>query len=84
MISTFRSAFNVGVTRIRYNLLIDGNTQLIVYNILGEEIKILVDKFQKTGTYEIEFNASNYSGGIYICTLNSSHGSVSTKISFTK
>ncbi len=46
-------------------------TRLIVYDMLGREIKTLIDKELKAGEYEINFDASNYSSGIYFYTLSS-------------
>ena len=39
--------------------------KLSVYDVLGNEVKILVDQRQLEGQYEIEFDASNYASGIY-------------------
>jgi hypothetical protein len=52
-------------TIIKYSLPEDGFVNLTVYNMLGEEIKTLVNKSQKSGNYEVEFTASNLPSGIY-------------------
>lgn len=41
------------------------NVTLKVYNILGSEIRTLVNETQSPGVYEIEFDAGNLSSGIY-------------------
>jgi len=47
-----------------------GNWQtLIVYDILGIEIATLVDEYKPAGSYEVEFDASNLTSGIYFYTL---------------
>ncbi len=56
-------------TRINYQLPKDGMVSLKIYNELGQEVKTLVDGFKNTGTYNIEFNASNLSSGIYFYKL---------------
>ncbi len=38
---------------------------LKVYDILGNEVSQLVNKFQEPGIYEVEFDAVNLSSGIY-------------------
>ena len=38
---------------------------LKVYNALGKEVETLHDKIIQPGTYEAEWNASNYPSGIY-------------------
>ncbi|MFZ0453794.1 MAG: T9SS type A sorting domain-containing protein [Ignavibacteriaceae bacterium] len=40
-----------------------------VYDFLGSEVAILVDKLQQPGNYEIEFNAFDLSSGIYFYQL---------------
>ena len=42
---------------------------LIVYDILGRKIATLVDKEQKPGNYEVQFDASSLSSGIYFYKL---------------
>jgi aminopeptidase N len=45
-------------TVISYQLPINSNVTLKVYDILGNEIATLVDEYQKAGNYEIEFNVA--------------------------
>ncbi len=52
---------------------------LKVYNVLGNEIATLVDEFKPTGTYEIEFDASSLSSGIYFYKLNAGEYSETKK-----
>ena len=42
---------------------------LKIYDILGSEIKTLVNEEQVTGYYEVKFNASNLASGMYIYRL---------------
>jgi len=45
---------------------------LIVYDILGNEVSILVNEEKTAGIYEVEFSAANLASGIYIYRLYSS------------
>ena len=47
------------------------DVKLSVFNILGEEIKVLFTGKLKPGTYEYNFNASGYTSGVYFYTLRS-------------
>ncbi|MCB9258619.1 MAG: T9SS type A sorting domain-containing protein [Ignavibacteriales bacterium] len=43
--------------------------ELKVYDILGREIKTLVNQKQKPGNYEVTFNADELSSGVYFYKL---------------
>jgi hypothetical protein len=43
--------------------------QLKIYDVLGNEVAILVDEYRPAGSYEVEFNASHLSSGIYFYKL---------------
>lgn len=40
-------------------------TKLIVYDVLGREVEVLVNKHLNPGEYEVEFNAEDFSSGVY-------------------
>ena len=41
------------------------NVRLIIYNILGNEVAILVNEKLKQGSYEYEWDGSNFASGVY-------------------
>lgn len=43
--------------------------QLVVYNSLGQKVRILVNDNKVAGNYEVEFNASNLTSGVYFYNL---------------
>ena len=47
------------------------NVVLKVYDILGREVATLINKEQKAGSYEVTFDASNLSSGVYFYRLKS-------------
>jgi outer membrane protein assembly factor BamB len=53
------------ITIIEYNLPKDSRVKIGVFDILGRQIKTLVDEEKLGGSYKVEFNASNLSSGIY-------------------
>jgi hypothetical protein len=53
-------------TRIKYQLPNDSDVSLKVYDILGNEVATLVNEFKQAGYYEVIFDASNLTSGIYI------------------
>ncbi|MCB0732808.1 MAG: T9SS type A sorting domain-containing protein, partial [Ignavibacteriae bacterium] len=60
------------------------NVKLIVYDILGKEVAIIVDKNQKPGSYEIEFNGRDLTSGIYFYRLKTSDFVVTKKMILLK
>jgi hypothetical protein len=45
------------------------HVQLKIFDILGQEIKTLVNEFKPSGKYNAEFDASNLSAGIYYARM---------------
>ena len=60
------------VTTIRFLLSESGNVKLTVYNVVGEQVSILVDEFKEKGIHTINFNASELSSGIYVYKIETS------------
>jgi hypothetical protein len=53
-------------TKIRYSLPQLSDVSLIVYNILGQEVITLVNEQQPAGNYEVSFDGTNLTSGIYL------------------
>jgi len=79
----FPNPFNP-VTVIRYDLTEPGSTSLIVYNILGQKVKELVNEYKDAGYYKVEFNASELPSGIYIYKINSGNYTQTRKLMLIK
>ncbi len=52
-------------TNIRFDLAKSGHVKLVVYDITGKEVARLADGVYNAGKYEADFNASNFSSGVY-------------------
>ena len=61
----YPNPFNPSTT-IRYQLPQDGLVTLKIYDILGREVKTLVNEEKAKGRYEVNFNASNLASGVYL------------------
>jgi photosystem II stability/assembly factor-like uncharacterized protein len=56
-------------TVIRYQVPEDGLVSLRIYDVLGREIKELVNEFKAAGRYEVTFDASGLASGMYLYRL---------------
>ncbi|HZY10228.1 MAG TPA: T9SS type A sorting domain-containing protein [Bacteroidota bacterium] len=75
-------------TNIKFSLPNTGFVTLKVYNILGQDVATLINGLMETGTYNVDFDASDLSSGIYmyrlqVRPLNAGSSSAST-ITMTK
>ena len=57
------------VTHMDFGISNMGFVSLKVYNVLGEEIKTLINEIKPAGKYDITFDGSNLSSGIYFYTM---------------
>lgn len=62
----------------------NNNLSLKVYDILGREISILVNQKQNPGNYKIEFDASDFSSGIYFYKLTLGNSEIVKKMILLK
>ncbi len=66
------------ITRIEYEMPQNGNVNVSIYNIKGELVEKLVDSYNITGKYSIQWNPKNVSSGQYFYQI-SVDGFVQTK-----
>lgn len=57
------------VTAISYQLTAISDVDLSVYNLLGHKVATLVKQKQPAGSYQVEWDASRFSSGIYYYRL---------------
>ena len=76
-------------TQIAYNLGSPGPVQLMIYNVLGQRVRTLVDRFQGAGSYQVRWDARNQQGallssGVYITRLSFPGGVHSQRLLYLK
>ena len=64
----YPNPFN-SITHIKYSIPQSGIVSLILYDILGNEVSILLNRYQVSGEYDIIYRADNLSSGIYFYQL---------------
>ncbi len=60
------------------------NVKLKVYDVLGNEVAVLVDKEKSAGVYEVNFDASGLTSGVYFYKLTSGSFTESKKMMLLK
>jgi photosystem II stability/assembly factor-like uncharacterized protein len=71
------------VTKIRFSIpLQTGRDRSIlkIYDAIGREIETLVNENLNPGTYEIQWNASKYSSGVYFYSLTTGSSTIARKM----
>ncbi len=67
----YPNPFN-SITYIDYQIPFDANVKISVFNVMGQQVTTLVNKYQTAGLYQVEWNVdgqSNISEGIYYYRL---------------
>ena len=57
------------VTKINFALPKNGLVTLKIYDVLGREVRALVNEVKSAGQYSVDFNASEFSSGVYFYKL---------------
>jgi hypothetical protein len=79
----YPNPFNPSTT-INYTIAERSTVSLKVYDVLGNEVANLVNTTQEAGKYDVTFNASGLSSGLYIYTLNTGNFTSSKKMMLLK
>jgi hypothetical protein len=82
-ISNYPNPFNP-TTTISYQLPQEGFVTLKIYDILGKEVASLVNENKNAGYYNVTFDASKLTSGIYIYTINANNFVQSKKMLLVK
>jgi hypothetical protein len=66
-------------TVIGFQLSKSSQVSLIVYNILGERVATLVEGVKAPGAYQVRFDASRFSSGVYFYRLTADGALLETR-----
>lgn len=83
LMQNYPNPFNPG-TLIIFEIKNTGLVTLKVYDILGKEVKTLIDEIKTPGYYSINFIANNLSSGIYFYTLKTKNYTQTNKMLLLK
>ena len=72
------------ITKLYFEIPEDGFITLKIYDILGKEIRTLINENKLAGAYEIEFDASGLTSGIYFNVLQVNNKRIVNKMQLLK
>jgi len=68
------------VTTINYSVAELGMVNIAVFDVLGRNVKTLVNTVQNAGDHSVQFDASKLSGGIYYYQLSTNGNAITRKM----
>jgi len=71
-------------TTVSITLAEAGNVTVDVFNVAGQKVDTLVDGFKEAGSHSVVWDASDFSAGVYFCTVRSSDFSKTVKMTLLK
>jgi len=69
LIQNYPNPFNP-ITKIRFDLPKNVNVKLTIYDMLGREVETIVNEHLNAGSYEVTFDGTKYTSGVYYYRLN--------------
>ena len=67
-------------TQIRYQISESGRVTLTVFDLLGREVRTLVDEQKQPGTYTVTFDGSGLASGVYFYRLQAGSFTTTRKL----
>ncbi len=83
LFQNYPNPFNPSTT-ISYSIPEDGHVTLKVYDVLGNEVASLVDEQKQSGSFDVHFNASDLSSGVYYYQLKTGEFTSTKKLVLMK
>jgi len=56
-------------TNVQFQMVNEGRVKLVIYDILGREVKVLVNEIRQAGVHKEIFDAGNLSSGVYFLRI---------------
>ena len=71
-------------TQIAYQLPDAANVRLSIFNLLGQEVEVLVNERKEAGSYTTSWNAGNLSSGVYMYRLEVGSNVITKRMTLIK
>ena len=83
LLQNFPNPFNP-TTKFGMRIAESGMVTLKIYNLLGQEVVMLVNEVKLPGRYEVNWDARGMTSGVYFCRLTSPSGILTKKMVLLK
>ncbi|MEO8168448.1 MAG: S8 family serine peptidase, partial [bacterium] len=83
LLQNYPNPFNPS-THIGFRIAQQGMVSLKLFDVLGREVATLINQEMQPGSYEIEYDAKNLSGGVYFYTLKNAQFVQTRKLVLSK
>lgn len=67
-------------TQISFSLPVTSRVTLRLYDVLGREVKLLMDEMQTAGEHRVSFDGSDLSTGVYLCRMQAGERALTRKV----
>jgi hypothetical protein len=68
LLQNYPNPFNP-ITNVKFSMLNAENVRIVVYDVQGREVQTLVNERLNAGTYEVKFDGSGLTSGVYLYKL---------------
>ncbi len=83
LLQNYPNPFNP-TTMIKYSIPEKNQVTIKIYNVLGSQVASLVNEVKPAGSYEVNFNASELSSGVYYYTISAGNFTSTKKMILLK
>jgi hypothetical protein len=60
-------------TLVRFTLPAGQHVRLAVFNMLGQQVRVLAEGYYSAGTHDVRFAADDLASGVYVARLDTEH-----------
>jgi hypothetical protein len=70
LLQNYPNPFNP-VTQINYSIAKEGLVKITIFDLLGREVKTLINEYKSPGYYAVDFDGTSLSSGMYFYRMES-------------
>lgn len=71
-------------TNFQYSIPVASVVNLSLFNMLGQHVATVVNEYKEAGTYQVSFDGSKFSSGMYLYTLQAGKNTITKKMLLLK